>query len=162
MRWHHIREDFMASKIWAGKLPNVRGAISKNARLGHRVWAIWTRSFYDIKPASETDSTLHILRLVVEDRTENSIGINATALQGILEIAQHQAALWKLKGVELWNPDDYLKCLLSEVNLVQKPVLRVEDSIPSLMWYGAENGDSAGKGKEEEIVWEHNQKYAWC
>jgi len=98
MHWHHLREDFMTKKLF-GRSPDIKGAVCGKEK--SRVWAIWTRSFYGPLDDSEAGNTLHILRLVVEDESEKT---NTKFLKAILDLAQSEAAEWKCKSVELWNP----------------------------------------------------------
>jgi GNAT superfamily N-acetyltransferase len=140
MQWHHIREDFLTSRLFS-KSPKTRGAIAGDP--GNRVWAIWTRSYYGPVDQAESANTLHILRLVVED--ESQILRNTEYLKEIVKIAQKEAADWKCKGVELWNPTDMVRELVSKTNLEHSQLEREEESIPSLMWYG--------EGNAEDVVW---------
>lgn len=69
MGWHHAREEFICPRVFNGKVPTIKGAIT--GAPGHRIWAIWTRNFYG--PLDSTgDNTLHILRLVIEDELPSS------------------------------------------------------------------------------------------
>lgn len=149
MHWHHLREDFMTSRILS-KSPTTRGAIAGSP--GHRVWAIWTRSFYGPVDKVESGNTLHFLRLVVED--ENDVEGNVERLRGIMKIAQQEAAEWKCVGVEMWNPTPVVKDIVNKLGLEHSEVEREEESIASLMWYGDGNG--------EDVVWAGNEKFGWC
>lgn len=168
MQWHHIREDFMCQKIF-GKRPQIRGAIVGED--GHRVWAVWTRSYYDPLEEASSGNKLYILRLVVEDdESENELSgmardtlLNgslldeqAQKLKSVLQIAQSQAATWSLKNVELWNPTPLVQSLIRKTSLQYNRVERENESIPSLMWYGE------GGGKLDELEWVGNEKYGWC
>jgi hypothetical protein len=75
-------------------------------------------------------------------------------LKSILEIAQYEAKIWYLQGVELWNPTVYVQGLIEATKLEYKIVVREEESIASLMWYGPE--------KASDIDWVGNDKYGWC
>jgi GNAT superfamily N-acetyltransferase len=150
MQWHHMREDFVANKIF-GKKPTIKGAICGEP--GSRIWAVWTRAFYGpIKP--ESGNTLHILRLVIED--EKDTDENADKLKAILEIAQGEAKEWQLNHVEVWNPTEITKKLIQRTGLEHTEVEREEESIASLMWYGE------GSGKSDSIEWVGNEKFGWC
>ncbi|KAI9741461.1 MAG: hypothetical protein M1818_004267 [Claussenomyces sp. TS43310] len=153
MQWHHMREDFLCDKMFQ-KRPKIRGAILGEA--GHRMWAIWTRSFYGpLKP--ESGNALHILRLVIEDETHTADpAAQAENLKAILEVARSQAAEWKLLHVELWNPSPLVQDLVGRTGLKHGKVERDKESISSLMWYGE------GSGKEDEIEWVGNEKFGWC
>ncbi|CZR64577.1 uncharacterized protein PAC_14475 [Phialocephala subalpina] len=150
MQWHHMREDFVTKKIF-GKSPTIKGAIAGPE--GKRVWAIWTRAFYGpLKP--ESGNTFHILRLVLEDETDNEQ--NAESLKSILDIAQEEAKEWQLNEVEMWNPSEVVRSLVRRTELEHKVEHREEESIPSLMWYGDE------ETKAGDIWWVANEKYGWC
>lgn len=149
MQWHHLREDFLCEKLF-GKTPEVRGAII--GELGHRVWAVWTRSFYGAIDKIESKNTLHILRLVIEDE----VSATADQLEAILEVARGQATEWKLAHVELWNPSPFVQSLVEKTGLQHGKVERDKESICCLMWYG---GDSE---VAEEVEWVGNEKFGWC
>lgn len=167
MQWHHMREDFLCNKIF-DKSPVTRGAIVGEP--GHRVWAIWTRNFYGpVRP--ESGNVLSILRLVLEDeepthrfsdRTGGAIHIGGTLdkqaakLKTVLQIAQAEAAEWKLNHVELWNPSPYVQSLLTRMNIKHGRVERDKESIASLYWYGE------GSGSVDDLEWVGNEKYGWC
>jgi hypothetical protein len=156
MMWHHTREEFMCKNIY-NRHPTIRGAIAGEP--GHRIWAIFTRSFYGpLEPAS--GNTLHILRLVIEDGDSDDeealINSHAKHLKEILQIARAEAAEWGLKHVELWNPSPLVQGLIEKTGLKHGMVERQKDSIPSLMWYGK------GSGKVDEIEWVGNEKFVWC
>jgi hypothetical protein len=151
MQWHHLREDFMTKKLFNDS-PATKGAIV--GATGSRVWALWTRSFYGPVDATASGNALHILRLVIED--ESKTKDNAQALKSILEIAQTEAAEWKLLHVELWNPTEYVRNLVEKTGLKHESVERQQESIASLMWYGE------GSGKVDQLAWVGNEKYGWC
>lgn len=151
MQWHHHREDFMTSRIF-GTSPTTRGAIAGPP--GRRVWAIWTRSFYGPVEKVESGNTLHFLRLVVED--ESDVEGNAERLRGIVRIAKREAGQWKCVGVEIWNPTETVRTLVSKMGEGHSEVDREEESIASLMWYGE------GSGSADEVVWVGNEKFGWC
>lgn len=166
--WHHAREEFVCPRVFSGKTPSIRGAIAGEP--GHRIWAIWTRSYYSpLGPNS--DNTLHILRLVIEDELapssfskltggpsydEGILQTKAGQLKAILEVAKSEAKDWATRHVELWNPSDYVKMLVDRTGLEHSKVEREKESIASLMWYGE------GKGGANDIVWLSNEKYGWC
>jgi hypothetical protein len=151
MLWHHKREEFLTSKLFS-RTPATRGAIA--GAPGSRVWAIWTRSYYGPLDGEKSGNTLHILRLVIEDDSKEKKRENVESLKGILEIAQKEAAEWKLMGVEMWNPSPDVQGLIEQTGLQHTKVEREEESIASLMWYG---GEDVG-----EIEWLGNEKYGWC
>ncbi|KAK2627685.1 hypothetical protein QTJ16_002331 [Diplocarpon rosae] len=148
MQWHHMREDFVASRIF-GKTPAVKGALIGEP--GSRVWAIWTRAFYG-PLNSKSGNTLHILRLVIEDEADTEE--NAQRLKGILAFAQSEAKEWQLNAVDVWNPSDTLKKLVKRTAIEAEFVVRDKESIASLMWYG--------DGEAADVNWVWNEKFGWC
>jgi GNAT superfamily N-acetyltransferase len=168
IQWHHVREDFLCQKIF-GKQPKTRGAIVGDE--GHRVWAVWTRSFYGPIGKASSGNTLHILRLVIEDEASESdfsrrtggalsngslLDGQARKLKSVLQVAQAQAEEWKLMHVELWNPTLLVQSLVQRTDLQHSRVEREKESIPCLMWYGE------GGGKLDDLEWVGNEKYGWC
>ena len=149
MQWHHMREDFVTSHLFP-KTPTTRGAIAGTP--GKRVWAIWTRSFYGPVDKVESGNTLHFLRLVVEDEVD--VEGNTVKLRAIVSMAQREAAEWKCKGVEMWNPTRGVRELVEGMGLEHREVEREAESIASLMWYG--------EGRGEDLVWVGNEKFGWC
>jgi len=168
MGWHHAREEFVCPRVFNGKVPTIKGAIT--GAPGHRIWAIWTRNFYG--PLDSTgDNTLHILRLVIEDELplssfskltggpfydEEMLKEKAAQLKAILELAKSEAREWRTSCVELWNPTTYVRMLVEKTGLEHSKFERQKTSIPSLMWYGE------GKGNVDEIEWVGNEKFGWC
>jgi GNAT superfamily N-acetyltransferase len=156
MGWHREREIYMCDKIFA-KVPESRGAIVGDP--GQRIWAIWTRSYYE-PLAADSHNTLHILRLVIEDELEGAdddkLSRQALGLRKVIEEARKQAKDWKLRHVELWNPDPVVRNLVDRTGLPHKTVEREKDSIASLMWYGQ------SQGTPETVEWVKNEKFGWC
>ncbi|KAI1462139.1 hypothetical protein F4805DRAFT_453370 [Annulohypoxylon moriforme] len=165
MRWHLYRDDFIASILFksspgpASGAPSIKGALAGSEE-GRRVWAVWSRNYYggSGKPTDNVEkNTLYILRLVIE--AEASEGANPSedtveAFTAVMRTALHEAATWNLGKVDLWNPSPLVKALIDRSGLQHRPVERDTDSIPSMMWYGAE--------KIEDIEWVANEKYCWC
>ncbi|RDL30399.1 Uncharacterized protein BP5553_10277 [Venustampulla echinocandica] len=153
MEWHHLREDFMCDKLFQGKVPTIKGAISSGDK-GSRIWTIFTRSFYGPLQDPKSGNVLHLLRLVMED--EQDTEENAQKLKSVLEVAQREAGTWGLAAVEMWNVSPVGKALLERTGLEHKAEEREEESICSLMWYGP------GKGGVEGVEWVANEKFGWC
>ncbi|KAH6856144.1 hypothetical protein B0I37DRAFT_300342 [Chaetomium sp. MPI-CAGE-AT-0009] len=147
--WHLMREDYMTKSIF-GKTPTVRGAVAGEP--GKRVWAVWMRGYYGGLKKLEWN-VLHILRVVVEDPNQPDEELIA-GFRSIVQIAQHEAAEWKTRDIQLWNPDPKLKGLVEKCGIESEFVNRDKDSIASLMWYGEE--------PTAEVDWVANEKYAWC
>lgn len=170
IQWHHAREEFISQKLHR-QPPMVKGAVIGEE--GHRVWAIWTRSYYEVPVPGkhDTENILHILRLVVEDEEpasnfssmtggpsydEERLQQQTDKLKAILEIAQHEAMEAHMNHVELWNPTALVKMLIERTGLEHSRFEREKESVTSLMWYGE------GHGTHEEIEWMGNEKYSWC
>ena len=154
MSWHHLREQFMCSKLFPQKTPpTIHGAISAGAP-GSRVWIIFSRVFYGPLADPKSGNTLYLLRLVVED--EQDTEENAQRLKSVLEVAQAEAKEWEVGGLAVWNVSGVVKGLLKRTGQEHKEVDRESDSITSLMWYGD------GKGDVDSVEWVGNEKFAWC
>jgi hypothetical protein len=154
MEWHHLRQQFMTSKLFPGRpAPTINGAISAGP-VGSRIWIIFSRVFYGPLTDDKAGNKFYVLRLVVED--ERITEENAQKLDAVLRIAQKEAGEWSLKSVAIWNVSEVVKSLLAKTNLEYEYVDREEDSIPSLMWYGE------GNGEPEDLEWVANEKFAWC
>jgi GNAT superfamily N-acetyltransferase len=153
MVWHHMREKFMSQKL-LGRSPSIKGAIAGTP--GSRVWVVWTRTYSGTQDKPDSENTLHILRLVIEDDSAAETISNAEKFKAVLEAAQREAKEWKSAHVELWNPTPYVKCLVQRTGLDHTEVEREHESIASLMWYGL------GTGGAENIKWVGNEKYGWC
>ena len=181
MQWHHAREEFVAKELF-GSIPDVKGAIVGES-LGNRAWCIWTRVWYRTEDEQPSTSTLHILRLVLENK-EDDLSLMSDAqspdsgactsvdmVASLLFAAQHEAAMWHMTEVHLWNPTSLITRALRRVfekptSAGQPPKARIidraNDNISSLMWYG--DADVAGLRdvSRNDIEWIGNEKYAWC
>jgi hypothetical protein len=151
--WHHMRENFMTEKLF-GHSPAIKGAITGEPE--SRVWAVWTRMYSGPVDKTDSENTLHILRLVIENGSATETAANAKKLKSILELAQQQAKDWHSGHVELWNPTSYVKSLVKSLGMKHSEVSREQDSIASLRWYGP------GSGGVENIEWLGNEKHGWC
>ena len=58
--------------------------------------------------------------------------------------------------VDLWNPTNQVKELVTKTGIEYKTVDRESESIASLMWYGS------GSNEVDDIEWVGNEKYGWC
>ncbi|KAF2638078.1 hypothetical protein P280DRAFT_90491 [Massarina eburnea CBS 473.64] len=168
IRWHHAREDFVGTELH-GKKPTIKGAMV-GAEKGKRVWAYWTRVWYNENPQEARGNTLHILRLVVEDEGHSSWEGSGTthtdenstdhshdaAIAALLLMAQREAEEWKLEDVEAWNPSSATLAAAQKLEPSAKLVQRDQASIASLMWYPPHEGAVA-----EKIDWIGNEKYGW-
>ncbi|KAI1209832.1 uncharacterized protein F4807DRAFT_460123 [Annulohypoxylon truncatum] len=165
MRWHLYRDDFIASILFKSSpgptnvSSSIKGALA-GTQEGRRVWAVWSRNYYggSGKPTDNVEkNTLYILRLVIE--SEASEGENPSedvveSFTAVMRIALREAATWNLGKVDLWNPSPLVKALIERSALQHRPVERDAESIPSMMWYGAED--------IHNIEWVANEKYCWC
>ncbi|KAH7630991.1 hypothetical protein B0T09DRAFT_127831 [Sordaria sp. MPI-SDFR-AT-0083] len=180
--WHLLREDFMTQHIF-DRTPSVRGAIYSRPRpagnddqKNKRVWAVWTRSYYrGLESESIEGNHMHILRFVmegVEDLGDEDSLKTVTedpetekylveAFRAIMQVAQREAAEWRVEDVQMWNPSPLVSRLIEKAKIEggYAYVERDMDSIPSLMWYGAEGMEG---GRTEDVEWVANEKYGWC
>ncbi|KAF7196639.1 Lysine acetyltransferase [Pseudocercospora fuligena] len=161
--WHHAREEFVANEIH-GKVPDVKGAMVGDKK-GSRVWAYWTRVWAN--PQERSPSTLHILRLVIEDdvssdfapadvETAKSMKDShvARAISSIFTVAQSEASRWDMREVMLWNPSSAALAAAQLIDPNAAVEHRETESITSLRWYG--------EGSWKDVDWICNEKYEWC
>lgn len=166
LRWHHAREEFVAQELY-GRKPEVKGAIV-GTEPGKRVWCYWTRVF--TTPNETKDNTLHILRLVIEDTTEDDLEAatdeNASRLQdsptaravaSLFAAAQLEASKWTMADTDIWNPTSTTLAAARLLDGSAKVVHREKESIASLRWYGEEMENPV-----EHVEWMCNEKYGWC
>lgn len=158
MLWHHSKEEFTCKRLF-GSSPSVKGAIVGEP--GNRMWAIWSHRYYG--PLDSSNNTLYILRLVIENQSQESLaapqdrtkcGLQAEQFRSILEAAHAEAALWKLDHVRLWDPLHLVQKLIERAGIEHCRVQREHDGIASLMWYG--------KDSDNNVDWAANEHYAWC
>jgi hypothetical protein len=124
-------------------------------------------------PSEEDGSTLHILRLVVEDgllggsssdydfglATENGIaGVQdseaVAAVAALFAAARSEASEWEMEAVEFWNPNSIALAAARKLDADAKVHEREKTSICSLRWYG--------EGSGEDVEWVCNEKFGWC
>ncbi|QDS74177.1 hypothetical protein FKW77_001902 [Venturia effusa] len=164
--WHQAREDFVGHELY-GRKPVVKGAIV-GTEPGKRVWCYFNRVWYNPDPNSTQGNTLHILRLVVEEKGAfnwekasqgDDMDVHVPAIAALFRLAKKEAQEWNMEDVEIWNPNGAtvkaVKCLAPEAEVVH----RDKESIASLMWYGERpNGGSV----RDYVDWLANEKYGWC
>lgn len=170
IRWHHAREDFVGIELH-GKAPKVKGAIIGTEK-GKRIWCYWTRMWYNQNPEEAKGNTLHILRLVIENKGQSSWetsrnglnGVNGVkcdehdaAIAALLLVAQKEAEEWRMEEVEIWNPSSETVMAAQKIDPDAKVVDRDVESIASLRWYPQHDGPIA-----DSIDWIGNEKYGWC
>ncbi len=168
IQWHHAREEFAADELF-DRHPEVKGAMADSRTPGGRVWCIWTRTY----GTDTAGNTLNILRLVIEGEDdiirqaaepeeEDDEGLDALAQKKmratmlVLQAAQHEAAKWGMRDVQVWNPTQCCVAAAMEIRPNIKVVEREEESIASLRWHGLDLGE------EGEVEWIGNEKYGWC
>lgn len=165
LEWHHAREEFIAAELH-DRSPVVKGAIVEG-QVGERVWCVWTRTFGKTK----AESILHVLRLVVESKKEQSdtkaksgnnminsavlCDAHVLAVASVLLAAQHEAANWDMQNVEIWNPTRISVLAAQKLEPSTVIVNRDKKSITSFRWYG----DKPSCGTVE---WVLNERYGWC
>ena len=163
IRWHHAREEFVGKELH-GKKPEIKGAIVGDTE-GKRVWCYWTRLWYNEDATKREENSLHILRLVVEEKaiidwerrevSKEGRQRYAPAIAALLEMAAEEADTWGIEGVEIWNPNtvtlEAAKILDPSATVVQ----RESESITSLRWFGDEK-------ELHNLAWLGNEKYGWC
>lgn len=149
MLWHLMREDFMTKRIF-GKTPTIRGAVYGEA--GKRLWAVWIRGYYGGIDKVE-GNTLFILRFAVEDETASEDYL-AEGFRSVIEVAQAEAAEWRIQEAQMWNPTPLLRQVVAKAGLQHEFVDRDTESIASLAWYG--------EAQTSDIDWVANEKFGWC
>ena len=147
IRWHHAREEYVGKHL-NGKIPAIKGALAPSGKR----WCIWTRTFNSLDPAAQK---LSILRLVDLESGSSGNGGDEEIVT-LLRAAQEQAKIWGMKEVMIWSPGESVikaakRILGREIEVVEREM----DSIASLRW----NGEG---GRDARIVWELNEKFAWC
>jgi hypothetical protein len=164
--WHHAREEFVGKELH-GRVPEIKGAIV-GTEPGKRIWCYWNRMFYNPDPLACEENTLHILRLVVEERgtftwekASADVGMlkYVPAITALFKSAQTEAAKWNMAEVEIWNPNDVTVKAAQNTHLEAKVVHRDTESIASLMWYGERTKDGP---VADYVDWLGNEKYGWC
>jgi hypothetical protein len=171
LTWHHAREDFVASELYSNsRKPEIKGAIV-GTESGKQAWCVWTRVWAN--PSEEDGSTLHVLRLVVEDgllgdsgspydfspATESGIaGVQnseaVAAVAALFAAARKEASEWEMEAAEFWNPNSIALAAARKLDAGVKVHEREKASISSLRWYGEGSGDN--------VEWVCNEKFGWC
>lgn len=168
--WHHTREDFVAQELH-GKTPDIKGAMISTEK-GKSIWCYWTRMFYNEDPQQSKGNTLHILRIVIEQKDVFLSEKSGAAQEGIEFVpaiaalflaAMEQAREWHMENVEVWNPTTATiraaQLVWPEANVVH----RDKESVASLKWHGeAPAGLKCGKKVGDVVEWVGNEKYGWC
>jgi hypothetical protein len=163
LRWHLSRQSTVANVLYK-KTPTIHGAMVGDVP-GSRVWAYWTRVWAN--PEDDDHSTLHILRLVIENDSEaddiaaSPEGVQnlkdakvVRAIEAIFTAAQIEAAKWDLGEVLLWNASSAALAAAQRIDPSAAVVHREKESIASLRWYAS--------GSWKDVQWVANEKYAWC
>ena len=163
IRWHHAREDFVAFELH-GKIPEVKGCIIGEEE-GKRVWCYWTRMWYNEDRQKNGENTLHILRLVVEEKgvvdwescqlQDDEVERFVPLIAALLSMAQAEAASWNMEDVQIWNPNRAIISAAQYLCPHAEVIHRNQESICSLRWYGEVDTSN-------NVVWLGNEKYGWC
>lgn len=152
MCWHWAREEFYIDILCPEKgFPGVKGAAVPD----RGVYLCWNRRY----GGDGKDRTLYILRTLYDEPASQ---VERQALvQGLaaaLRRAQVEAHEWDMGHVEIWNPSppvqEAAKMLDQGADLVHRDSYR----IPSLRW----NGEQLGLGRDVDVDWVWNERYAWC
>ncbi|KAK8127627.1 hypothetical protein PG984_008735 [Apiospora sp. TS-2023a] len=150
MRWHLYRDDVIAKALFKERGPTeMKGAVAGPD--GKRVWVLWVRNFHD-NPQEMAKNKMYILRLVIEDEAAPAEEL-AESFAAVMGKAHEYARDWKLGKIDLWNPTATISSLIEACGLESEIVERHVDSIPSMMWYGKDEG--------EHVEWVANEKYCW-
>lgn len=162
LEWQYRREDHML-RHFHGRTPSVRGALYTpppvNGAGGgekRRVWGLWARKLYGGAEGHPVYTVLHFLRLVVEDEAATSDEELTAALEGIMAVAQREAADVQCRTIEIWSPSARVLAAFRErlPRLQGKVVERDSDNLASLRWFGP--------GSVENVEWVANEKFEWC
>lgn len=128
-------------------------------------------------PSEEDGSTLHILRLVVEDglldggEARAGCDFGAATEEGVADVmgsreeavsavaalfaaARKDASEWEMEAVEFWNPNSVALAGARRLEAGVEVREREKASICSLRWYG--------EGGGEGVEWVCNEKFGWC
>ena len=149
-QWHHAREEVVSSAL--GKpVPEIKGAVHRPTGIS----MIWNRVF----AADTKEWQLHVLHTIIPKEMRDSIE-GSKALSALLLRAQLEASMWGMQGgVEVWDPSEVMiaaaQNLRIEAHDKVEVISRDKEHICSLRWLGP-------GGKDADVVWLYNQKYAWC
>lgn len=186
--WHFGAEEYIATQLFAGRTPSVKGAMSASGR----IWCYWVHDFNsdrltilrlvwkeEIEPASgKAGSPLQIgavlraavngvimwgLRLVSKrDQVSASIregSVLQTEIGEVLRAAMVEAAKWELRQVALWDPDPRVIAACSHVLKIEPIILEeIEGYLPCLRWKGRDGT----RGASEELDWTLRDAYPRC
>ncbi|KAF2842266.1 hypothetical protein M501DRAFT_968590 [Patellaria atrata CBS 101060] len=164
IRWLHAREEFVGREVYH-KVPDIKGALVGTEK-GGRVWAIFTRMWYNSDPKATNGNILYFLRLVIEDKvtdeptekpTDFQESKHTLAIAAIIAFALNQVKEWGMEEVQAWNPTADVVAAAKYLYPEAKAINRDEESIASLMWYGTETGNN-----KEDVDWIECEKYVWC
>jgi hypothetical protein len=144
IEWHLLREDYMAEALFNREKSPVRGAISSS----RRAWLIW---YFDLFAKKSK-----VQRIVLLDKDERER--NVVEVAALLRFAQWQAKARGINHIYIWNPCDEVQeaghLLATKFEGTSVKIEDRDSSIPALRRRNEESTD--------EIIWEHNEYYAWC
>lgn len=152
--WHLNRSALKSTSVFPSReRATIHGAHLTLPSSKRRVWALWASSIRSATDPSKND--LNILRLVVEDPDAIENEELGAGLEAILGAAQRQARDWMCGSVEMWSPDKRVRrAVEARSALGARFVVRDDDGIMSLNWFGEESAD--------EVDWIESQKFTWC
>ncbi|KOS22946.1 Lysine acetyltransferase [Escovopsis weberi] len=152
-RWHFQRDDFYCNYTFS-RTPTARGAVyTPPGASQSKVWIFWTR-VYNGGVESPEKNVLYINRFVVEDERISDAELSK-AILALWGLARKEAVEWQLAKINMWNPSDRVRRLVGDIDGLESIyVVREEDSIASLSWFG--------EGPTEQVEWVANERYAWC
>lgn len=156
--WQYRREDHML-RHFLGRDPSVRGALYTPPGEGgaaRRIWGLWVRTRYGGAEGHPVITIMHFLRFVVEDEAATTDAELAAALEGIMAVAQREAAAANCNSVEMWNPSARVLAAFNEKlpQLQCKVVERDMYNLCSFRWFGS--------GSVDNVEWVANEKFEWC
>lgn len=135
--WHINKEKFACERLFQGP-PLAKGALA--GQMGGRIWAIFSRRFYNHRKNDEEKlNSLYILLLVIENQnpTPDHIPEQARCLKEVLRAAQAEAAAWQLHRVKLWHPTALVRQLLKYAGVENRLVRRTTGNVACLKRFGS-------------------------
>jgi hypothetical protein len=143
--WHFARDTYVA-QVMRGREVVHRGARTADGA----AWVYWD---HDLR-----ENKLKVLRIVT--RKEDTAEKRRADVKALLLAALAEARDWDLPKVLVWAPDADVSVVATELWQELGPKLHVtfeereDGSIPSLRWKDGKSLD--------DVVWHHNEYYAWC
>jgi hypothetical protein len=167
LQWHHAREEFMGNEL-LGRRPDVKGAMVGGGE-GRRAWVVWTRDWAEVE--GELLGRLYVLRLVVEGEEEEKKDgeerggeeERTKKIAALLHAAVKEAAEWKLKEVQIWNPSEAVvegaKIGFDEGDI--EVIEREVENVCCLQWVGGDYEAKFGDTTFQDVTWVGNERFGW-